>query len=532
MARRQFDAFLPSGAIEESRFQFPAPGIRFSPKTSPTGQVPRTVPDYIPSPLQAGARASSKPYMSLHSPSSPPQCYSGSPISPPFSRSASADDNSAALIEDWRKYTQNLREQFRGERAHLVADRARADEVMIEGQELWDKERAFLKDRIAELEAEVTVLRIQQASQHTSLATSVTSPFNGPRRSATRSPHAVTTNTAVPGSIDGTSAKVVRQESGRNPDGSPFYAPAPQNPSRTFEISEADDLRVDNMITPQENPIRVTSKALSHSDFDRQTPTEDGSSVEGSVVGDSIDISQIHSGLEGVSIKASAVDPTFVAKVLSPNSSLSPAKRSPHSLRSPPTREAASELSPLHRTASHEKQSTLEVIAAPENRRLTMNAGHTPNHSIHHFDLGDSGNATPTQKAMRPHAPSLATGLQAPYIPGANQLDGTLQEDDGDFELTGPLTLLNDGPKDELFLQILDDKLKSIPQLSPTDTFVSDDGLKGLAGSFDETASGIGDEGSIVSGQEDDEEAEPPIDEMPRLRVKASTNFGKPFGKA
>jgi len=468
--------------------------------------------------------------MPFHSPSSPPQYRIGSPISPPFSRSASADDNSASLIEDWRKYTQNLRDQFRGERAHLIADRVRADEVMAEGQELWDKERAFLRDRIAELEAEVTALRRQQDSHNGSVDMNVVSPSNIPRRSATRSPNLVTTNTAVPGSIDGTAAKVIPQESGRNPDGSPFYAPAPQNPSRTFEINEAVDLRVDHMSTPQENPIRVTSKELSHSDFDRQAATDDGSSVEGSVVGDSIDISQLHSGLEGVSIKASAVDPIFAAKVLSPNSSLSPLKCSPHSLRSPPTREATNELSPLNRTASHEKKSTLQVIAAPENRRLTMNAGHTPNHSIHHFDLGDSGNATPTQKPLKTESPSLVVGLQAPEVDDEGRFDGAFDGDDGDFELRGPLALVNDGPRDDLFLQILDDKLKNIPQSSLSDPSVNGEGVNDLARSLSHNSSGTGIDGSVSSIQDEDDSPEPPIDEMPRLRVKASTNFGKPFG--
>jgi hypothetical protein len=159
-----------------------------------------------------------------------------------------------------------------------------------------------------------------------------------------------------------------------------------------------------------------------------------------------------------------------------------------------------------------------------------MNAGHTPNHSIHHFDLGDSGNATPTQKPLKTESPSLVVGLQAPEVDDEGRFDGAFDGDDGDFELRGPLALVNDGPRDDLFLQILDDKLKNIPQSSLSDPSVNGEGVNDLARSLSHNSSGTGIDGSVSSIQDEDDSPEPPIDEMPRLRVKASTNFGKPFG--
>ncbi|TVY59598.1 hypothetical protein LSUE1_G010038 [Lachnellula suecica] len=443
MSKHQNDSFLPSGAIDSPRKM-----------TSPLN-VPRTMPEasYIPSP-HASNGTSPSPQTYNRSPQHP----NGPPMSPPKTRSASAEETSAELVEDWRKYTNKLRSQFEGEKAHLIADQAYKKEVQDEERALWDKERASFKARIAELERKLEERNgsgsgsfVPQSLNHKQSASymraqqamNVTSPGSN----------------SVSGSVDG-SRHAVAQESGRNADGTPFYAPAPQNPSRTFDPAETSEMRVDDITAPRES--------LGAHDLETipETPTE------------TIDISLIRPDLEGVSIKASAVSPTFVATVLSP--AFSPPKLSPNT--KPPPRDTAK---------------TLEVVRSPEDRRLTMHAGHTPNHSISKFEfLGGSGSAsggkTPTQDE---HTED-------------KQLDGTIETDavsviDEDPELTGQLSLPNVATTADPFVAALFEKLNEAKK------------SEGNSPSAESEAS--------VSARSEK-------DDGPTLRIKSSMNFGRPLG--
>ncbi|KAI9732913.1 MAG: hypothetical protein M1818_007345 [Claussenomyces sp. TS43310] len=509
MAAQQFDAFLPSAATGEApRFLFP--GISSLPRSNlaSPNRPPRSVPDYIPQ----------------RSPFLPPQ----HPMSPPSSRSTSTDNNSAALIEDWRRYTHNLREQFQGERAHLVADRIRADEVMAEGQELWERERALLKAQIAELEARLAICTCYQTSHQGSIDGALASPCSDlvfQTASQLVSPtQSITTSTTISASVERPQARIPPQESGRNPDGSPFYAPAAQNPSRSFGPNHAVEMRIENMPAPietplKETPLRVPAKELTEADFGPQSPAAQIASGDGSIVGESIDISQLQPELEGVPIKFSAVvqthGGTFGAKVLSPGQSLSPP-----SVHSPPLHDGMDD----HPKAPvQEKKTTLQVISAPANRRLTMNAGHTPNHSVHKFELGDSGNSTPTQNRQLLGAPSIEVDVDL-------QPDG---QEDEDPKLSGPLGLVNVNSEDDVFLATLTEKLKEVEESKqessspPGEVLLNDTRGSGQAGSSHQPnaiLTIIGENDDVAPSVVDD------VPEVPRLRVKASTNFGKPFG--
>jgi len=456
--------------------------------TSPLS-VPRTIPE-----------ASFSPYASSHTSPynrSPSQHPNGPPISPPKTRSASADDNSAALVEDWRQYTQKLRSQSEGERAHMMADRARVEEVMAEERALWDRERDILKARIAELEGQ-----LEQRGGSGTFA-----PVLHHKHSTTnmRGQQAMgfTSPPSNAGSVAGSIDRTVPQESGRNADGTPFYAPAPRNPTRTFEASETSDLRVDSITAPRESAIRVTSKELTSSDFGVQSPPNGGSTHDLETIPETptetIDISHIQPELEGVAIKASAVSPTFAAKVLSP--AYSPPKLSPNT--KPPPRDATS-LSPLNTTNNLAPRQTLEIANEPENRRLTMHAGHTPNHSISKFEFlgGSGGDETPTQEhheetTHRPehvHRPSMASAFDGPSDP--------------DPELSGPLGLTNDKAVDDPFLAELVEKLKEAKK------------SEGTSPSSE----------SEISLKSDEVKEEGEKDDGPPLRLKPSFNFGRPLG--
>lgn len=498
-----FDTFLPSGAFEQRRPHIFSPAM-----TSPGTQIPRSVPPtHLPN-FPARRGYSTSPHAS------------GTPISPPKTRSASADDDSAALIEDFRTFTKKIREQAKGERAHLVADRARADEIMEEERELWEQERNILKARIEQLEAELA------SKNGSTVSTSKSKP-------ALRMEYISASGS---GSSDGRSpASSIPQESGRNPDGSPFYAPAPTNPSRSFNL-ENQEIRIDSLTEPRETPIRVTSKSLRPVDFGIQSPERQAvQDLSNTMIGESIDISLIQPTLDGVPIKTSAVDPIFAATVLSPHPSASPSKQSP-TIQSPECEKGPSPPGTVRRI-SNKKIATLEVQAAPEDRRLTMHAGHTPNHSISKFEL-ESGNATPTQAqsvvVVTEHIHHTSMDSQR------SQIDGTTDDDlKEDPELTGPLAFTADAtsPSNDVFARELlkrlseEALLRSMKSDDPSaESLISDadasEDLDQVSVSLDRRERvGVG-----SGGEGDDASTSPPIDGLPMLKMRPSANFGKPFG--
>lgn len=532
---------------------------------------------------QANSAPSSYPFPSnsspyLHSPTSVP-------ISPPHTRSASAETTSAALVEDFRVYTQKLRDQYEGERAHIVADRARGMEVMAEERALWDKERGMLLARIRELEGRLQGVGevvsplgifnldmgnmvpngnvaghgagVPNAAMFASSpnlvpnlnvtglrSPGVRSPVVPAQQQQARAPENVTRSPeprrTPPHALPHPHPEV-KQESGRNADGSPFYAPAPQNPTRTFSTeSETETLRVEDIVAPTDTALRVTSKELSASDFgggsnqaspeaDRASSTirwaeGDDEDKESDIIGaDSIDISHIAPHLEGVPIRTSAVDPEFVARVLSPQC-ISPAKLSPN-IR-PPGRDVVA------------KKTQATLLGEAEIRRLTMYAGHTPNHSISRFaDLvkevavegSELGDETPrgNESTLHSHRPSIA--VQSNDI----EEEDTIEDQEEDPALKGPLGLTNKSSKDNLFLEVLTEKLQEVekeisekgsPNLD-TDSLASwspmlemksaSKGQGGKRGEKSEKGEGEGGEG---------------VDGMPPLKLKPSMNFGRPMG--
>lgn len=395
----------------------------------------------------------------------------------------------------------------------MVADRARMEEVIAEERALWDAERRILQDRILELEAE---LELAKRSPGGSFLSQKDRILNQPHHAlgfTSPGSNAI----SVTGSIDGTSSRAVPQESGRNADGSPFYAPAPRNPSRTFEVNEVSALRVDTISAARETPIRVTSKELTSSDFGIHSPPTTATELETIPEGlpESIDISHILPGGDGIPIKASAVAPEFVAKVLSPQS-YSPAKLSPNV--KPPPRDIGETLgtnprdtlSPRSRDSNGklEKVDVGLVIAQPENKRLIMHAGHTPNHSISKLDFltAESGSTTPTQvpAESQPHE----------HVATCSKFDGADEHLDEDRGLTGPLGITNDKEHDDLFLAKLVEKLaeeaKKSEGVSPSES-----------------------NASYSSDMEEMQRARAQLDEekdLPALKLKPSINFGRPMG--
>ena len=437
----------------------------------------------------------------------------------------------------------------------MIADRKRAEEVMAEERSLWEQERTIMKARISNLEQDLEKRGRLGGSVRGSRDTSMNRIVPGMTQRQSIQQQAMSFTSpgsvavSVASSVDGMPSRgVVPQESGRNVDGSPFYAPAPRNPSRTFSSSSlpSDNLRVDDIAAPRESAIRVTSKELTPSDFGLQSPpvhpphrenaldTIPETEPEKTAVPESIDISLIQPELEGVSIKASAVSPTFVAKVMSPE--FSPLKLSPDI--KPPAQDIIS--APLSRSGSTQGRDAKEngkgrldinvVMNHPVDRRLTMHAGHTPNHSISKFDFVESGGATPTQETSDYQSHSTDTNIHIEHIhpPSVAQLDGTEEErgygdvEDEDKELTGQLGLTNEKHKDDVFLAQLHERLEEAKRsegVSPSESMSSRS-----------EEGGVGKKAREKAGDEDNNEYKEG-DDMPPLRLKASTNFGRPLGR-
>lgn len=434
----------------------------------------------------------------------------------------------------------------------MIADRKRMEEVMAEERSLWDTERDLLKSRIRELE---TALFSSTQKLSLSLTSNTTVRSRQQVHSGSSAASPLGSQAVSSGSVDssGRRSVTIPQESGRNADGSPFYAPAPRNPSRTFHTSSSASppLTIGSIIEPRESAIRVTSKELTSSDFGVQSPERELPPIQGSPI-ETIDISHIQPELEGVPIKASAVDPVFAARVLSPVRT--PAKLSPNGVPIKPAdvtkyiQQAGSAVT-SPRSGKLDAAEVRATLKEPENRRLTLYAGHTPNHSLSMFEFVESGGVTPTQtRADGTHVfPENPSELPHPVDPihpmfemGEEQAVVSEDFDDmheygpgeGDRELQGPLGLINESATDDFFLTKLTEKLEEVSKsggASPDERSVTSSDSRSLS-PVDERGRRRNKGGlRKLDEAEEGEEAEVDVD-VPPLRLKPSSNFGRPLG--
>ncbi|RKF77993.1 hypothetical protein GcM1_215064 [Golovinomyces cichoracearum] len=468
----QYNSFLPSGAVNMQPFENPHHLL----SSANTPAIANTAHHYKESPSYIF-----QPYTVM---------------SPPKTRSGSVEDSNS-LTEDWCKFVQQLRNQFQGERIHFRADRDRMQEI-IEGErilweherQLWNKERIALQDRIMDLETKLISALDSTMNLSKAFSLNFQVPISGSKH------------------LDGLGSNKITQESGRNADGTPFYAPAPQSPTRTFDFETASDLRVDDLSAPQQTAIRVTSKELTSSDFVQRMGCSLNTDLDQEVVQEAIDISHIQPELDGVAIRVSAVSPTFAANVILPqslpssNSSPTEAKLGPNNKTHMKTETSCSE---THGPA---------LFTQPENKRLTLFAGHTPNHSVSKFNFPESESVTPAQElssyaAVKTHTESGIHDIKY------QELDGHFSDESDEFDekLSEPLGLVNISGPDEAFLTQLTEKL--------TEEARKSENLNSPSSS--EQAQFDLSESPLLSSQAEKEEG-------PLLKMKPSMNFGRPFG--
>ncbi len=579
MSNQHYATFLPTDAIEHTR----PSNLRHNSDGMVSPRAPRRglSPSYIPQKgSKQGGGENSSYFSPLTGPPTSDMRHASSPHnlrqlsqndgalfspSPPISRAGSSDAATAALVEDWRAFTRKLREQHKADKAHMEESRLRSEEIMAEERALWDKERANYERRIAELEEQLPAFTGPLSSQgntphpasYFASASSVIKNMSHP--SSQLSSSGVSPHSVASGTSQASKRAEVAQESGRCKDGTFFYAPVSQHPTRTFSPTSTE-LRVDSLHVPGETPLHVTAKELTAADFLSPPMSGTGHSSpshkEGSVVGDSIDISVIAPSLEGVPIRSSAVEPTFIASVKSPGgATMSPSRSSPD-VEPPPrpvqnydrgspeakrrgsTGSLGSQGSPKRGVGGRDRapRKTLEIIKQPVTQRLTMHAGHTPNHSIIQFELGNSGLTTPKASAVN-HEVSAAEA--AGYREEIRVYESSVDGDDGDHELTGPLGLMNAAGEDDAFLKALTHKLEEVKDMegdpvSVTTTGATEDGMGGmgdaevLATALRAVGRGLG-----VCGGGDgigDGVRDSVPDDVPILKLKPSVNFGRPLG--
>ena len=243
--------------------------------------------------------------------------------------------------------------------------------------------------------------------------------------------------------------------------------------TRVFQNAEKTDGHL-APISEQGSSVPSLDAALSPRSRAVDTPAS-GSSVP-------VPIEKLDSGLDGITLKSSALPPEIVARVMTPPSPFPTAEISP---------------SIPHRQ-SLERRNSLKLKLSelgPPDRNRTMDAGHTPMAII---DGETSGQHSPARDVVDKHSEPdhRPTENAESYFPD-------LPEDPA---LKGPLSLLNDEDHDNGFLSELDQKLldqarklvgPACKQKGQTETF-----------------------------------AEPPsqTEPEPELKFKNTTNFGTAFG--
>lgn len=383
-----------------------------------------------------------------------------------------------------------LLENWEAERAHLEANRARAEEIyreergiMDEDRMLWAEQEAQYISRIADLERENAALR--------GFASRI--PSLNSRDSSTIGTSQTRPTVLFAMSLDSASNNITPNHGlGHTmPESHPFEPLDPRMQGVSPQTS-----------TPGDGPA-----------IQENTP--------------SIDVQEVHPDLEGIPLKSTAVKKsTFTdGKPPSPPLSASNVTGSNSNLGSPNSR--SSKATPA--------EVTIETLQAPEASRLVMHAGHTPNHSMSTFSTaiftnasntaGSSGTSTPIHSQRYPTRDAILAEVEAsntdgPHTMGIGLPEVTFKPSEHDPELKGPLSLRNQPAFDEIFLAKVGDKLQdSIQTDDATPTVLKHGGceLEGLQPHETATVDQV--EGSKTEEHED----------VP-LKFKFNSNFGAPLG--
>ncbi|KAH6982288.1 hypothetical protein BKA56DRAFT_484639 [Ilyonectria sp. MPI-CAGE-AT-0026] len=530
---------------------------------SPSQPIPLPIPD------RGFPPSSAAPLSSV------PQYLAGASLSRSVSADAAPSTQQPSLYMVQRLVQQNtlIREAWEAERSHLETNRRRAEEVyqeeraiMDDVRESWDSEKTImmreiesLKERLYRLEGEnstlkaVTAQSIQMSPMGSQRAGSgdgsiESSYFSAPPGHLTsRSP-----NATMPTSfsmIDATSLPPGLDGASRRPH---FRTSASARVSPTTLCHSTSFGPMDPRMQPENS---IAKDFLSSPSDDSETPIP------------IIDVQEIDPNLEGIPIKATAVQrSTFALGGSPPENPASPAT-------SPPPANAAQYTEQSRRLSGFRgssKEYTLQVLNAVESRRLTIHAGHTPNHSLSLFPTvtatetssiaGVSEGATPTVEITadvpihhresdddEEDTPTRQPGQEDPSANDNPDHPEPMMDPEEDKPLKGPLMIKNIPAQDEIFWEAVNKKLTPISQgenALPAVMQSSPDDMESIADTetmytLDQRPRGpidpVGGDGSHdAHADADDDTCEfgdrKNIEVDIPLKFKATSNFGAPFG--
>jgi len=428
-----------------------------------------------------------------------------------------------------------MQEAWEAERKYLEANRERAEEVYKEERALMEEERAEWEAEKAALIGEIERLGGTNPLAPTGLPFWARTPFaNLSQREGSQGASRISPNSSL--SSERSSQPVA--QNGR---------PAARNASSPLPIPgpRAQDLA---------SPRSPNGPTAATADFLKQDEASETATAPIPIV----DVKEIHPELEGIPIKATSVKKATFKDTGSQNGSKS----------SSPSGSPASG-SDQPKSPRVKKEQTLQVLAAKEVDRLTMHAGHTPNHSLSSVATAvssgtatmtsNSGDSTPTmphEDVAFSHGTTTGgdgdgvSGLQQAMepFPGVTDQHGHLLADhpepifelSEDRELQGPLMVRNMPAHDEIFFQKLSDKLEEVSKdnAAALPAVLKDSGpankaaqpaaaeVKAQAEDQPGAGSGAGSEDSSSSPKSGDEDQF----DVP-LKFKKRMNFGAPFGE-
>ena len=481
----------------------------------------------------------------------------------------------SSLVENWRLERSNLDSLRR--RAELLYRDQQA--IIEEMSEEWLREKDEmsglihdLRERVQRLEGENSVLK--SIASHHSTIPGLPSPHNS-LRSGSRDTSADGNMSPSPISMAVSNRSAAAAFSSLPPglesaSRRPHYIAKPAAASQPAH-GPPQDHAAQGPLSPRTEPQNSSSKDILHS-------TSPDAKADVSI----IDIHEIDPNLEGIPIKAPAVqrstfEPTpiqinEVAASPSPPKNKQdieePAAQSPETALRPKPRtdRRISALSPL----TPAKDQTRRILATDESRRLTMHAGHTPNHSlslIPTMTATESSSAAARSQDTTPTAWASSSFAEHPddtdmsdhsegklpmhkqqadddgpeyQVDGAADAigDGYLEPKD-DLRLKGPLMIKNIPAQDELFWAQLNQKLDPISR-------GGEDSLprvlrSALLDAFEEPPEAEPEQSEETKASSEDrvnDDGEPSNDapsnvepDVP-LKLRSTSNFGAPFGAA
>lgn len=486
----------------------------------------------------------------------------------------------SSLVENWRLERSNL-DALRRRAEKLYRDQ---QSVIDEMSEEWLKEKTEmsnliqgLRERIQRLEGENTVLKT--IASHTTQIPGLISPHNSLQSGSGDMPNShspsLTSNKSPPPRPSGRSASETSASFDLPPglDGASrrphYFAKHGGSPCISPTAVPAHGIHIP--LSPRTEPQRsVTTDFLSSS-----SPETNGDVPI-------IDVQEIDPKLEGIPIKATAVQ----------KSTFDPISNQPDKVPSPSGAGAPAPVASAHNDGQHKqkaevstrerfrfdrrrsgitplvpsKDQTKQILATDETRRLTMHAGHTPNHSLSLFPTmtatesssagARSQETTPTAWASSGFAdqheetdPSddcdgNPRNLKENVDDHNDQLDGGIDEDleaylepSDDVPLKGPLMIKNIPAQDEIFWEKVNQRLDPISRgqdalpkvLQSPEHEAPHNPLEANQQTFGPVRK-PDNESAVVESDDEAGDGKATVEPDVPLKFRSTSNFGAPFG--